>query len=97
MKNEVKKKMHELQLASLHQSHRKTGVKTKISTALRENTSRRSQSQPRRCHAESRVRIDSLHAKQRTATPPAPPAFIVFDHFPSPRIYNDSCEIFAGA
>jgi hypothetical protein len=97
MKNEVKKKMHELQLASLHQSHRKTRVKTKISTPLRENSSQRfpiaAVTMPSRRPRQHRFVV--CGAAHRNATHVA--AFLVFDHFRSPRIYNDSCEIFAGA
>jgi hypothetical protein len=42
MKNEVKKKMHEVQRASLHQSHAQTSAKRKISTSLHRNPSRAS-------------------------------------------------------
>jgi hypothetical protein len=41
MKNEVKKKMHDVRHASLHQSHPEARAKKKILIVIRQNTSRR--------------------------------------------------------
>jgi hypothetical protein len=41
MKNEVKKKMHDMRHASLHQSHPEARAKKKILISIRQNTSRR--------------------------------------------------------
>ena len=97
MKNEVKKKMHEVERALLHQSHRETRVKKKISKSFDQNQSCARNRELKRAGAILRALYPSVVCGESQGGESALQKLIVFDRFRRPRIYNESCEIFVGA
>jgi hypothetical protein len=66
MKNEVKKKMHEVPRASLYQSHTATWPKKKISTALHPGTSQSCSRKKKKQHDPPRAFVHRSRAPVRT-------------------------------
>jgi hypothetical protein len=97
MKNEVKKKMHEVRRALLYQSHSATWAKKKISTSLHPGTSQACSHKRKMKHIDSPRASPSFGRAGANDSVSASSNFIVFDPFRRWRIYNESCEIFMGA
>jgi hypothetical protein len=90
MKNEVKKKMHEVRRALLYQSHSATWAKKKISTSLHPGTSQACSREQKRGSSIHRARVSSFACAGANDSVSASPKFIVFDPFRRWRIYNES-------
>jgi hypothetical protein len=93
MKNEVKKKMHIEWPAMLYQSHSEIDSQEKNINRTGSKVSQAKITTPRR-KAQPLARIFILAAKNIEYSARGS---VEVHRFRSPRIYNDSCEIFAGA
>jgi hypothetical protein len=97
LKNEVKKKMHVVRRAMLYQSHRKRRGKKKIFNfdLIETQSDLLSRERKRDSLLASKHPACLSHVHQGLVRSPALVVFKIL--FQQRRIYNEGCEIFAGA